>query len=975
MYISVTPIIALYSYILIGSQRSLANPTFAADSLLEVTSTETPKNHDVPHTIDENGGRDLKHNWECQAESDFIQKQIALTSKLLSDGEQVIRKQGALSVDETLLVLGKAGSGKTTLVQFLTQNPKLQSKQVRANTGEYIIEDGEKIGTSATDSFTLYPEIVNYNSFINFCDSPGFHDSRSSAHEVVSMDVMKSITSKFKKVKILLIENHGSLQYGVTKDSFISTLQHLDDFLVDIDKYRDHIVLIATKIPLTYITTEDDINIVSGIVTEEMHIESVMEYLNLTEASIAKKLNHDIGKTKENFYKKVIKLLQSLQTRDENGRATRINVFRRPYKSGPLINMSLLEKNKESLIKTIMNLSSVEVSENDFGLTLSNEAKMYLECLLKLTSDNYKNKINELSLKLNEFVTQKTQSYSSFEQVLSDMKSLYYALKQLSENLDETRNFIEFFEKLNGFISDQKISSHTNSNERIHVLEKYEEMLHKILDTNLVFSPSSWFLPIRQVIKFVEDEMQWYKSLNKFISRLASYQTQKNKTEIFSTVFHQGSISTSDLMDLFMRITENTSSKQFIDAQDITKRRLELESITTTLLLQSNITCDANGRLRVKGFQIRIAEINLENLSDSHCNNIPVKEVALLAVETIFLDEDTTDSFNGVNMFIAAPKWVVIGQRRIVLSGKSGPQANHSYDDGENGKPGLPGDNSGSFFGIGLQFLNGENLYIEMNGGRGGHGSNGAKGAKGDNGRDAGEILGLGLYSDKDKILTFNEGFESDALESGLLIVAEERKLIMAYCPPDDKEVSTRVGLVRKEGECGVEGHPGGLGGEAGIGGFAGDMQLVELGDVSRINIQNKTGSFGTRGSKGENGDKGEDGVECICVQVEGFSGSSRDRSYWKCISVNSTSSACNTCPNVNQTVEIENYMRDGIEQPVPKTSPDFIHYLLDYAILLEAHSNNTLFKTVIDNFEGAIQKKFSYNISEMRLLYFKNSA
>ncbi|XP_022189462.2 uncharacterized protein LOC111047929 [Nilaparvata lugens] len=993
MLIFQTHIIALLS--IVGSQRLLASPTSTVPpleefstfrSLASTTSTASPledtskgetREHDESSTTERTG---RKNNWDCQAESDYIRKQITLTSRLLKDGEKALQAQTDSSADETVLVLGKAGSGKTSLVQFLTENPKLQSKKVRADTGEYILEDGEKIGTSATESFTLYPEFVNYNSTTNFCDSPGFHDSRGSAHEIVSMDVMKSTVSHFKKVKILLLEKYGSLQYGVSKDNFINTLHHLNDFLVDIDRYRDHIVLIATKIPFVYKMADDGDSAMPELITEEMHIESIMEYLNQTETSIAEKLNQDIGKSKKDFYEKVIKLMQSLQTRDEDGKATRIAIFRRPYKSGPLTSMSLLDKNRESITKTIEQLQSVEVKQNDFDFTLSNEAKMYLECLLKLTSENYKSKINELSYKLNEFLNEKVQNYSSFSQALSELELLYKELKQLAENLDETRNYNELFEKINGFIKNQEISLPVNYNERLHVLEKYEKILSKFVNTSAVFIPSLWTHPIKQVIKVTRDELHWYRNLNKFIEGLSSYRMQKNKTEVYSTVFHEGVTSTNGLMALFMDTTGSTDFKQFIDALSNTRKQSEVETIPRTLLKLNDVSCDVNGKLTVKGFHVILSEINSDVLMRSYCKNITVKEVALLAVDTVFLDEDTIDSLSGVSMFVAAPRWQVIGQRRIVLSGQPGLPI---LDTGFNGKPGLPGHNGGSFFGVGLHFLNGGNLKIESNGGAGGPGSNGSKGAPGIDGTDAWELLRAGGKSVADGVYRFDTGIETDYLQNSLGNPNAKIPLDLGEFWPRDGDnyynFHTELEVVLKEGQCGDEGDKGGLGGAAGIGGYAGDMQLIELGDASQIEMQNQTGNMGANGIGGETGERGIDGARMVCVQVKAFQEKlhtyDKIKSYWSCEPTEMQSPTCKTCPNCDQTNVNRGYIQDGIKQPAPKKSPDFIHYLLDYAILLEAHSNSTLFKTIIGEFKEAIQKKFTYNLNELGMLYFKKSA
>ncbi|XP_039294352.1 uncharacterized protein LOC111055836 [Nilaparvata lugens] len=400
---------SIFLLLLLGSQRSSAIP--AANSVK--TLPEELDELGIKNGIGDKGSR---QHLDCQAESGFIQEQIPLMTKTLADGKLVALKQNDLSAaDETILVLGKAGAGKTSLIQFLTENPKLQSKKVRWKTSEYIIEDGEKIGTSETESFTLYPELVSYNATINFCDSPGFHDSRSSVHEIVSMDVMRSVTSKFKNVKILLIEEYGSLQYSKSKVNFMDTLRDLSDFLVDIDRYKDHIVLIASKLPFRFrMPDEGDDGSAPELITEEMHIERIMDYLNHTEISIVRKLNQKIGKSERDFYQKVIKLLQSLQTRDKNGKAARISVFRRPHKSGSLMSMPLLNQNKESLTKTIINLNAVQVQKNDFHFTLSNGAKVHLKCLLKLTIDNFIHEINELFLKLNEFWFKKFRTTQVF---------------------------------------------------------------------------------------------------------------------------------------------------------------------------------------------------------------------------------------------------------------------------------------------------------------------------------------------------------------------------------------------------------------------------------------------------------------------------------------------------------------------------------------------------------------------------------
>ncbi|XP_022202954.2 uncharacterized protein LOC111059620 [Nilaparvata lugens] len=965
----------------VGIEGSIASPTNAAFSstIMEEakTLTEDSIKHDSPQTIDQKE-EENRHQWDCTSESNYVQEQLALTSTLLEEGYKITHKQKDLAADEVILVLGKAGSGKTSIVQFLTENPKLQSKKVKAETGEFIIDDGEKIGTSATESFTLYPELVNYNSTINFCDSPGFHDSRSSAHEIVSMDIMKTITKRFKKVKILLLEKYSSLQYGFSKDNFLNTLRHLNEFLVDFDRFREHIVLVATKLQFSYRMT-DDAGVVPEFITDEMHIDSILEYLNHTEISLTEKLSQKNSKKTEDFYQKAIRLLQSFQTRDENGKSNRINVFRRPYKSGPLKNMPLLDKNRKSLSETIMNLEYVEVKENDFDFTLSDKAKLYLECLLKLSNDNYKNKINELSFKLKEYVTQKTQNYSSFYQISTELDLLYSALRDLSGNLDETKDYSQFFEKVQSFISDQKIPLQYNYyNNRLQTLEKIEEMLLKFVDTSTVFIPSSWTLPIKHLVKSVESEYEWYKSLIIYIEKLSSYETQKNKTETYSAIFQNTFTVTSNLMAVFMDATGSKNVKQFIDAQADDRRKLEMETITKTLLQKSNITCDANGRLIVKGFLIRLSEINSESLIRFHCNNITLKEVALLAVDSVYLDEDTIDMFQEVNLFIAAPKWHVIGQRQIVLSGRTGMKIseNSLMFNGKDGKPGLPGGNGGNFVGIGLQFSNGENLLVESNGGRGGPGSNGGKGERGTRGEDAEKKLKLGIY---DKNYTFTKGVETEKLVNSFSSISETQFYASGYhCSSCCSSYKSEINLLRQDGDCGSDGSIGGFGGEAGFGGLAGDQQLVELSDSSQIRFERRNGTEGSRGSMGETGDQGMNGIGMICIHlVTKYSNyESNLKSYWKCVSTDNTT--CNTSTGSDkpeQILESQHFTTTGIQLPAPKKSSDSSYYSLDYSILLKRHSSHMIFSKIITDFNQAIGKKFSYDLNGIGMLFFQDNS
>ncbi|GFY49027.1 uncharacterized protein TNIN_391931 [Trichonephila inaurata madagascariensis] len=73
------------------------------------------------------------------------------TLELLEEGEQEIMLRD--DYKNVTLVLGNTGSGKSTFTQWIAgDNSKLISVEVKEGTGEYIIEDNNRIGNSTVTS-------------------------------------------------------------------------------------------------------------------------------------------------------------------------------------------------------------------------------------------------------------------------------------------------------------------------------------------------------------------------------------------------------------------------------------------------------------------------------------------------------------------------------------------------------------------------------------------------------------------------------------------------------------------------------------------------------------------------------------------------------------------------------------------------------------------------------------------------------
>ncbi|XP_075232220.1 uncharacterized protein LOC142330660 [Lycorma delicatula] len=323
--------------------------------------------------------------WECS--NDETEKLLSLmtTNEMIRKGEKEINKYNN-KTESTILVLGNAGSGKTTFVQFMAgDNSKLISKESAKDSGRYLIEDGKKIGSSVSKSFTLYPEqvISDFNA-TSFTDTPGFIDTRSPKHELVAAHVMKMYLKNIKNIKIVILVTYNSVEQGVYKNDFVDLLRNINAFIRNIDKYKDSIALIATKVPNMYKINKNNVTLVS----DKTVIEGIAEYLTKLKISLNEKLlNSDENKEKI-FLENSIKLIDAFQETDANGNFKRINIFRRPSEAGILSEIPLIQQAKETLRETVVNnIKYSELSENDVGYALSDSARNYLYCLLWYIND------------------------------------------------------------------------------------------------------------------------------------------------------------------------------------------------------------------------------------------------------------------------------------------------------------------------------------------------------------------------------------------------------------------------------------------------------------------------------------------------------------------------------------------------------------------------------------------------------------
>lgn len=265
--------------------------------------------------------------------------------------------------------------------------------------------------------------------------------------------------------------------------------------------------------------------------------------------------------------------------------------------------------------------------------------------------------------------------------------------------------------------------------------------------------------------------------------------------------------------------------------------------------------------LRISGGYLTLNSVlSLPELAD--LKNID--EIQILATQTLFLDKDMDDArFKGKNIAITANVIDITTKCTFNTSGKDAEQHKNksardgqsfSYSssgsglNGEEGKPGNPGESAGHILIQAIDTIKGaEKLHVIAKGGKGGDGQNGGKGDKGQDGQDG---IDADYPNDQN-----DQNYYTDHWGHHLV----QRTLI-------------------KYGTSGTPGQTGGNGGAAGKGGQGGYDGQVTIHDgrkdyskiITMTAVPGQDGKDGEPGQGGEAGVDGRQGMDAIRV-IQGF--------------------------------------------------------------------------------------------------------
>lgn len=366
-------------------------------------------------------------------------------------------------------------------------------------------------------------------------------------------------------------------------------------------------------------------------------------------------------------------------------------------------------------------------------------------------------------------------------------------------------------------------------------------------DNSDVMTELPWKTHIIAFNKHIDNVIAFSEFLTELYNELSSSKIQKDVSRYdvddFSDWGKPGSpqgihvdksnfqIFLSKLQDFHIKSISNVSRIIPSDSQLLVLKGV-LE-ITLKKRIVPQCTRASNSTIRLKANFIRFSDFLDSNGKPKFCGWESVASVEIYALDMLLIDMDLIAIGQKLELYIVAPIWVIVGERKIVLDGSDGdslPKAKNGIfpgGDGENGEAGLPGGSAGTFFGVATTLIRGEQLVISANGGIGGPGQEGGDGGKGEDG----------------EIPPF--------IETCSRYFYDERNFSSEF-----KDI----------GELHITGHDakrGGIGGSCGIGGeggLFGGIKIVRFTRTSRpkeLSIRGETGKIGYMGKGGSGGSHG----------------------------------------------------------------------------------------------------------------------
>lgn len=599
--------------------------------------------------------------------------------------------------EQLTVFLGNSGTGKSTLLNFM-MGCDLLVKEVKPKV---IIKNlsnfGAEIGHGST-SKTYLPGIYPKDG-INYCDMPGFRDSRGLIKEVTKSFMMKEVIEHTKNIRFIIVISHSSLEdRGALLKNSIDALIKLIPSINEDEKIIQSMLIAVTIV---------DIDLMED--SEEEVIDEIHGQFQKI-ASTAAESNHKYFL--KSIQKEQIVIFRKPRRKDKGKKLIdikndkSINVFKESHKRihQKLPQLAFLDRKKMDIKISVVDGAINELIKEASSLTKSmlNELKFILDLI-----GNYHNECIQTTNDIHQLKTiLDPNNWSTLESKKDEWPDF---LAQLKKELADKAQFAP---------------THVYLKELL-LQDNLLQFLKEIDAEGIIVPFTEYKNLFNTFLESLKTKLQWNETLIQ-LSQLPISQENINILEKYKK-------NKSKKLDEKL---QDIAEKQNIDLASLeNSQKKELDGILQSMTVNQVVIKD-NKTAIIHGYLVDLQrEINkLKSF----------KNIWVLGGRAIIFNQVDLKA-HSTNLSLIAPEMLVLGGNKINLSGTSGPnptkpKANNGTTKGSNGSdgvPGQPGISAGHFMAIGFKVVNDEALTVNLDGGKGGNGQDGGNGIKGHDGLEA----------------------------------------------------------------------------------------------------------------------------------------------------------------------------------------------------------------------------------------------
>ena len=307
-------------------------------------------------------------------------------------------KPGQKEAENSIVVLGKTGYGKSTLINFLagsklkavaTGFPPQLIIEAEENLGDIKIVSGGTSGTKAPDKY------FDPQTGITYFDCPGFDDTRGVEQEVANAYYIQQVFQLAKKVKVVVVCKESEFQDRL--NTFTELIKKITQLFPNITDAAKSMCLVISKASPTS-RVED----FKDFLTSELQPQGALSSLNNPQQEFLESIIKDEGK---------------------------ILFFYAPQQSGPI---QIQATEMIDAINALPYMQNPEVS-----LVISAEAKVVVSKWSQEVSQNIVTTLEEIGDLINRF-------YINYLDLNADIKLLNNKIVATKEHLNHVmRNHSE----------------------------------------------------------------------------------------------------------------------------------------------------------------------------------------------------------------------------------------------------------------------------------------------------------------------------------------------------------------------------------------------------------------------------------------------------------------------------------------------------------------------------------------------------